>query len=106
VHKNRLKLSFKTSVLAAALAALPIVADAAGMGRITVLSALGQPLRAEVELSASREELSSLSARIAGHEAFKQAGIEFVPALAAHQGGGGQAFRRTAGDPPDVPTGR
>ncbi|MBK7135496.1 MAG: FimV family protein [Rhodocyclales bacterium] len=56
-------------------------ANAAGLGRITVLSALGQPLRAEVELTASREELSSLSARLAPHEAFKQAGIEFVPAL-------------------------
>jgi len=81
VHKKILRLSFKASILATALAVLPMGANAAGLGRITVLSALGQPLRAEVELTASREELSSLSARLAPHEAFKQAGIEFVPAL-------------------------
>ena len=81
MHKKNLRLSFKASILATALAVLPMGANAAGLGKITVLSALGQPLRAEVELSASREELSSLSARLAPHEAFKQAGIEFVPAL-------------------------
>jgi pilus assembly protein FimV len=69
--------------LATALAVLPIGANAAGLGKITVLSALGQPLRAEVELTASREELSSLAARLASHDAFKQAGIEFVPALSS-----------------------
>ena len=81
MHKKNLRLSFKASILATALAVLPMGTNAAGLGRITVLSALGQPLRAEVELTASREELSSLSARLAPHEAFKQAGIEFVPAL-------------------------
>lgn len=81
MHKKNLRLSFKASILATALAVLPMGANAAGLGKITVLSALGQPLRAEVELTASREELSSLSARLATHEAFKQAGIEFVPAL-------------------------
>jgi len=80
VHKKFLRLLLKTSLLAAALAALP-GAHAAGLGRITVLSALGEPLRAEVELSATREELGSMSARLATHEAFKQAGVEFVPAL-------------------------
>lgn len=82
MHKKLLRFSFKASILAATLAVLPMGANAAGLGRITVLSSLGQPLRAEVELTASREELSSLSARLASHEAFKQAGIEFVPALA------------------------
>ncbi len=81
MHKKNLRLSFKASILATALAVLPMGSNAAGLGKITVLSALGQPLRAEVELTASREELSSLSARLATHEAFKQAGIEFTPAL-------------------------
>ncbi|MEZ5614000.1 MAG: FimV/HubP family polar landmark protein [Rhodocyclaceae bacterium] len=82
--KNFLKRLFRTSAvaaLAAVLAVLPTAANAAGLGRITVLSALGQPLHAEIELTASREELSSLSARLASHDAFRQAGIEFVPAL-------------------------
>ncbi|MCZ7654416.1 MAG: hypothetical protein M5R42_09245 [Rhodocyclaceae bacterium] len=81
MHKKILRLSFKASVLATALAVLPFGANSAGLGKITVLSALGQPLRAEIELTASREELSSLSARLASHDAFKQAGIEFVPAM-------------------------
>lgn len=83
VHKKYLRLSFKASMLAASLAVLPMCASAAGLGKITVLSSLGQPLRAEVELTASREELSSLSARLASHDAFKQAGIEFVPVLSS-----------------------
>lgn len=83
MHKKILRLSFKASILAIALAVLPIGANAAGLGRITVLSALGEPLRAEIELTASRDELSSLSARLASHDAFKQAGIEFVPALSS-----------------------
>ncbi len=83
MHKKNLRHTLKASILATALAALPMGANAAGLGKITVLSPLGQPLRAEVELTASREELSSLSARMASHEAFKQAGIEFVSALSS-----------------------
>ncbi len=82
VQKKPHRYSMKATVLASALALLPLGADAAGLGKITVLSALGQPLRAEVELMATREELSSISARFASHDAFKQAGLEFVPALA------------------------
>ncbi|HVL58226.1 MAG TPA: pilus assembly protein FimV, partial [Burkholderiaceae bacterium] len=63
-----------------ALAANP--ADAAGLGRLTVQSALGQPLRAEVEItSLTRDEASSLTARLAPPEAFRQAGLEYNPAL-------------------------
>ncbi|MBI5921484.1 MAG: pilus assembly protein [Betaproteobacteria bacterium] len=70
------------TALAALLLALPLGAGAAGLGRITVLSALGQPLRAEVEISATREELASFSARIASAAAFQQAGIEYSASLA------------------------
>jgi len=71
--------------IAAALAgAVPDAADAAGLGRLTVQSALGQPLRAEVEVtSLGLDELGSLSARLASPEAFRQAGLEFNPALTA-----------------------
>lgn len=72
----------KASVLALALAVLPFGAHAAGLGKLTVVSALGQPLRAEIELTASREEYSSLSARLASAEAFRNAGIEYSPVLA------------------------
>jgi pilus assembly protein FimV len=40
-------------------------------------------LRAELDLTATREELSSLAARVPKSEAFKQAGIDYMPVLAA-----------------------
>ncbi|MRR51200.1 MAG: pilus assembly protein, partial [Rhodocyclaceae bacterium] len=72
---------FKASVLAAAIAAMPLAAEAAGLGKMSVISALGQPLRAELDLTASREELSTLTAKIASPDAFRQAGIEYTTAL-------------------------
>ena len=75
---------FKSVAMAAALASvaiLPLSAHAAGLGRITVLSALGQPLKAELEVTASKDELSSLTAKLAPAEAFKVAGIEYTSSL-------------------------
>lgn len=54
----------------------------AGLGKLTVHSVIGQPLNAEVAIAASAEELASMSAKLAPHEAFKEAGIEFTPVLA------------------------
>ncbi|HBZ07845.1 MAG TPA: pilus assembly protein FimV, partial [Massilia sp.] len=57
-------------------------ATAAGLGKLTVLSALGQPLRAEIELTAvSNEEAKGLVARLASADAYRAANIEFNPAL-------------------------
>ena len=64
-----------------ALAALPLASEAAGLGKITVFSALGQPLRAEMEVFATREELAGMKAQLASQEAFKQAGVDYAPAL-------------------------
>jgi pilus assembly protein FimV len=67
---------------ATTLLLMPLVAHAAGLGRITVLSQLGQPLNAEIELvSLQPGEEESLAARIASQDSFAQAGIEFNPAL-------------------------
>jgi pilus assembly protein FimV len=49
---------------------------------MTVLSVMGQPLKAELEVSASPDELPSLVARVAQAESFRQAGIDYSPALA------------------------
>jgi pilus assembly protein FimV len=69
--------------LAACLVA-PVLVQAAGLGRLTVQSDLGQPLRAQVEIvSLQPGEEDSLSARIASIEAFRQAGIEYSPSLAS-----------------------
>ncbi len=52
--------------------------SAVGMGGINVASALGQPLRAEIELVAiSKSEKDSLVARLASPEAYKSAGLEY-----------------------------
>jgi len=68
---------------AAALIALSAsVAQAAGLGKLTVFSALGQPLRAEIDLSAvSKDEIDSLSVHLASVESFRQANIEFNSVL-------------------------
>jgi pilus assembly protein FimV len=64
--------------------ALPSAVDAAGLGRLTVQSALGQPLRAEVEVtSVARDEAATLAVRLATQSAFRQANLEFNPALSA-----------------------
>jgi len=79
------KLRLRTSVCAVAsslaLAAFPLPGNAAGLGKLTVFSGLGQPLRAELEVFASREELAGLKAQVASPEAFKQAGVEYTATL-------------------------
>ena len=77
-----MKKSMKISGLVWALLFASGAASAAGLGKLTVQSALGQPLRAEIELlSVSKEELADISARIAGQDAYKQARIDRVEAL-------------------------
>lgn len=67
--------------VASCLSLAPWVAEAAGLGKLTVLSGLGQPLRAELELGASRDELAGMTARLAPQDAFRQAGIDFTSGL-------------------------
>jgi pilus assembly protein FimV len=56
--------------------------QAAGLGKMKVLSSLGAPFRAEVELTNLKpEEDVNLIARVAAPEIFKQAGIDYNPAL-------------------------
>ncbi len=79
--KILVKSRLKRTLLAASIGALSLSASAAGLGRITVLSGLGQPLRAEVEIAAAPEELQNMTARLASAEAFRQAGIDFSPSV-------------------------
>lgn len=73
---------FTTQLVAAGLVALPFWAQAAGLGRLTISSALGQPLSAEIEIfTADKAELESLSASLASNEAFRDARVEFAPVL-------------------------
>src|SRR3954471_4425008 len=71
-------------VVALAAFALSAAANAAGLGRLTVMSALGQPLLAEIEIVALQPgEEDGLSARLASPEAFASAGIEITSALSS-----------------------
>ncbi|AZP14338.1 LysM peptidoglycan-binding domain-containing protein [Undibacterium parvum] len=77
--------SLGRKVLSAAVASTFLLfsdSNATGLGKLTVLSALGQPLRAEIELtSPDKDEISSLVPKLASAEAFRQSSIDFNPAL-------------------------
>lgn len=73
MHNSKVK-QLKLAVL---LAFLPVVVNAAGLGKLTVNSGLGEPLSAEIELvSTTPEEMSSISASIASEEAYVAQGLE------------------------------
>jgi pilus assembly protein FimV len=69
-------------IFAAALLAVPLLAHAVGLGNLRVLSALGQPLNAEIQIVSEQPgEMNSVTARLPSQDAFRQAGIEFNPVL-------------------------
>lgn len=56
------------------------VVQAAGLGKLTVSSYLGQPLKAEIALeSVTDKEINTLSARLASPKIFQKAGINLAP---------------------------
>lgn len=65
--------------LALLLGALWGNAWSAGFGELVVRSRLGEPLRAEITVRATPEELRSLSARIADPDYFRQVGVPYSP---------------------------
>src|SRR5215475_9006484 len=72
-----------TCGLMASVTALPLSALALGLGRLTVESGLGQPLSARVELTAAqKDELDSLSARVADPSVYRDNNVQYAPALA------------------------
>src|SRR6185503_12767885 len=72
----------KRGAVAALLACAAFAAQGAGLGKLTVNSALGQILNAEIDLvSLQPGELDSLSARVASPEAFRDARIEYSSSL-------------------------
>ena len=59
-------------------------AAALGLGRIAAQSALGEPLRAEIEVtSLSSDEAAGLRVRIAGPDAYRAAGVDYNPILSS-----------------------
>jgi pilus assembly protein FimV len=67
--------------MASGLSMMSIGADAASLGKITVFSALGQPLRAEIPISATRDELIGMKVLLATEEAYAQANVDRYPAV-------------------------
>jgi pilus assembly protein FimV len=64
------------------LLVLPWATHAAGLGKITVNSSLGQPLSAEIDLlGVQKKELDSLVAKLASPETFKQGNIQYDSTL-------------------------
>ena len=72
---------FKPLLVAAFLTLMtPLGGHAAGLGRLTVFSTLGQPLNAEVELLAVQKG-ETITARLATPEVYQQANAQFNNAL-------------------------
>lgn len=76
-----MKITLKTTLIATAIAAIPYGSHAAGLGAINVFSGLGQPLKAEIELSATPQELQALTAKVASVEAYRQANLSYSPLM-------------------------
>jgi len=94
-----------TALAAAVLLALSSnPAAALSLGRITVQSALGEPLQAEVDfLDINAEEAASLNSRVAPPDAFKAAGLEYNAALgnlktSLQRRANGRAFLKLSSD--------
>jgi len=88
------------------LSVTSLSASALSLGRVTVHSALGEPLRAEVDfLDINAEEAATLSARVASPDAFRAAGLEYNAALSSlkatlQRRPDGRAYLRLSGDRP------
>ena len=99
---------WQMTYLAVASAALCVLwgfdAAALSLGRVTVQSALGEPLRAEIEVpNINAEEAASLKTSIALPEAFRAAGLEYSPVMSSLQTtlqkhSDGRTYIRLSGD--------
>ncbi len=100
--------SWRTPIAAAILAMVlgfaSQDASALALGRVNVLSALGEPLRAEIDVpEITAEEAASLRTSVANPEAFRAAGLEYNQALSTVQislqrRANGTAFLRLSSD--------
>jgi len=101
----RVKPMFKMSLVAAALT-LPAAVHALGLGRLAVESYVGQPLVARIELlSTSKEELDTLSAKIADPSLYKQNNLTYQGVLSRarislERGPGDTAYLRVTSSQP------
>jgi len=104
------KFASKTCLVVVVSLILPSLAWAAGLGKLSALSQLGQPLRAEIEIvSLQKGEGDTLGARLAPGEVFRQANIDLNPALMSvkfaveRRPGGQYVMTLTSGQPINEP---
>ncbi|MBI5716745.1 MAG: FimV family protein [Burkholderiales bacterium] len=86
-HRPTTALRFALTGIAAACACLWTSPTwALGLGRLTVQSALGETLKAEVDVtSITAEEAATLRLRVASPEAYRAAGVDYNAALSSAQ---------------------
>jgi pilus assembly protein FimV len=86
-HRSTVAARFALNGVALAAACLwGSQAAALGLGRLAVQSALGETLRAEIEVtSITADEASSLKLRVAPPDAYRAAGVEYNSALPSAQ---------------------
>lgn len=78
IHRENCSFNLKTLSVAVISTLLFSNVYAAGLGKLTVMSSLGQPLQAEIELaSVSKDEVGALVAKLASVDTFRQANIDF-----------------------------
>ena len=86
------------------LSLLPATAWSLGLGRLNVQSALGESLKAEIEVtSLTAEEAASLQVRVASPETYRAAGVDYNAVLGAtnitlQRRADGRPFLRIASD--------
>ncbi|RZL62813.1 MAG: hypothetical protein EOP81_15090 [Variovorax sp.] len=79
---TRARLSLFSAAMALALGLASVDANALALGRLNVQSALGQPLRAEIDVTQiTAAEADGLKVNIASAEAFRAAGVNYNAAL-------------------------
>ena len=85
-HRSQWRRVALASAVALLGSVTSIPAQALGLGRITVQSALGEALRAEIDVpEINADEASSLRVGVATPDAFKAAGLEYSAAVVAIQ---------------------
>ena len=100
------KTSLRASIIAGALLFLASAAHAAGLGKLTVLSHLGEPLSAEIDVVAvEKGELETLAAHLASPDAYIQSNLPYPsPSLglqmSVEQRSSGGAFLRVTSTAP------
>lgn len=92
--------------LVLALLIAPVLAQAAGLGRLTVQSNIGQPLNAEIDLVSVRgDEASALVVRLAPPDAYQKSNLQYNNSLtglklSVEKRADGQYFIKVSGNRP------